>query len=68
MVGKIAEELKFNVLKFPADWKNHGLGAGNKRNQQMVDVLVDAKKEKKHTIVLAFHEDLEKSKGTKRLY
>jgi len=46
------------VLEFPANWSKFGLSAGPKRNQQM---LTEGKPER----VVAFHPDLEKSKGTK---
>ncbi len=43
---------------YPADWTKHGKAAGPIRNQQMLD-------ENKPDVVLAFHDDLEASKGTK---
>ena len=46
------------VLEFPANWAKFGLSAGPKRNQQMLT-------EGKPGRVVAFHPDLEKSKGTK---
>jgi hypothetical protein len=46
------------VLEFPANWKKHGLSAGPKRNQQMLD-------EGKPDRVVAFHPSLTTSKGTK---
>ena len=46
------------VLEFPANWAKFGLSAGPKRNQQM---LTEGKPER----VVAFHPDVEKSKGTK---
>jgi hypothetical protein len=46
------------VLPFPADWKTHGRAAGVFRNTQMLT-------EGKPDLVLAFHDDLENSKGTK---
>jgi hypothetical protein len=44
--------------KFPADWKQYGRAAGPIRNQQML-------REGKPDLVLAFHDDIENSKGTK---
>lgn len=52
-----AEFLGFQVLPFPADWKKYGRAAGPIRNQQMLDQRPDR--------VLAFHPDLDKSKGTR---
>ena len=55
--GNIAKDLGLNVLVFNADWKTYGKGAGPIRNQKMIDVGLP-------TRVLAFHENIEKSKGT----
>lgn len=44
--------------EFPAEWEKYGKKAGYIRNQQMLD-------EGKPDIVLAFHNDLENSRGTK---
>src|SRR5712675_1055591 len=46
------------IKKFPADWNNFGRTAGPIRNQQML-------REGKPDLVLAFHDDLKNSKGTK---
>lgn len=53
----VAEELGFEVAKFPADWAKHHKAAGPIRNQQMLD-------EGKPDLVLAFHDNLMSSKGT----
>jgi len=45
------------VLDFPADWIGYGLAAGPIRNKRMLD-------EGKPERVVAFHNDLSKSKGT----
>lgn len=45
------------ILTFPADWKTYGKGAGPVRNRQMLDQEPD--------LVVAFHDELEVSKGTK---
>jgi hypothetical protein len=55
---EIANEEGIPVFPFPADWTRWGRAAGPIRNQQM---LVDGKPD----LVLAFHDDLEHSKGTK---
>ena len=54
----IANELCIQVLPYPANWLRYGRGAGPIRNQQMLD-------EGKPTLVLAFHNNINKSKGTK---
>lgn len=47
-------------IQFPADWKQFGRAAGPIRNQQM---LVEGKPD----LVLAFHDDLASSKGTRHM-
>jgi hypothetical protein len=56
--GFVAEKLGFKVLVFPANWKRYGKAAGPIRNQVMID-------EGMPELVLAFHENLSESKGTK---
>lgn len=45
------------IMAFPANWDLYGKAAGPIRNRQMLDENPD--------IVLAFHQDISKSKGTK---
>jgi hypothetical protein len=59
--GDIAKALgvpKTRILKFPADWNKYRKAAGPIRNQQMIT-------EGKPTLVLAFHNHIIMSKGTK---
>ena len=56
IAGEFAKSLGWTVIPFPAQWKLGNL-AGPSRNQRMVDEDPD--------IVLAFHDDLGKSSGTK---
>lgn len=58
LAREVAEELKIPVEGYPARWGECGRAAGPIRNQQMLD-------EGKSDAVLAFHDDIEKSKGTK---
>lgn len=58
LAAQVAKELNIPIEEFPADWKLYGLSAGPKRNQQMLD-------EGKPDYVLAFHENINSSKGTK---
>jgi hypothetical protein len=44
--------------EYPAEWSKYGRAAGPIRNQQMLD-------EGKPDLVIAFHDDIEHSKGTK---
>ena len=53
-----AQACGYPFREFPADWQKFGKAAGPIRNQQMLD-------EGKPDLVVAFHENLEKSKGTK---
>lgn len=46
------------ILKFPADWKTHGKAAGPIRNRKQFN-------EGRPDLVLAFHNDIASSKGTK---
>lgn len=57
MAGEVATELGCQVEVFPADWKKYGRAAGPIRNNEMLDSDPD--------VVLAFHDSLETSKGTK---
>jgi len=45
---------------FPADWNKYGRAAGPIRNKQMLD-------EGKPDLVLAFHSNIENSRGTKNM-
>ena len=53
-----AEHLGIEVLRFPADWQKYGRAAGPIRNSQML-------KEGKPDVVVGFHLDIDKSKGTR---
>lgn len=54
-----AEARELKVMKFPADWKKHGKAAGPIRNSLMLKELT------KDDLVVAFHNDIETSRGTK---
>ena len=56
IANKIANNLLFKTMVFPADWKKYGRAAGPIRNRQMLDLKPDK--------VIAFHTDITKSKGT----
>lgn len=53
-----AIETGCSILEFPAEWDTYGRRAGPIRNRKMLA-------EGKPDIVIAFHNDLSKSKGTK---
>jgi ribulose 1,5-bisphosphate synthetase/thiazole synthase len=58
IAGYIAKQLGLEVIVYKANWEIDGKSAGTKRNQKMLD-------EGQPTKVVAFHEDIENSKGTK---
>jgi hypothetical protein len=49
--------LKFEIRKYPADWKTYGKSAGPIRNKQMLD-------SENPDLVLAFSDDFGNSRGT----
>lgn len=53
----VATELGLDVVEVPANWTRYGKAAGPIRNDRML-------KFKPH-LVIAFHEDIESSRGTK---
>lgn len=55
--GYLAEKRNFEVERCPADWENDGNMAGPIRNTKMLM--------KKPDLVIAFHNFIEQSKGTK---
>lgn len=57
LAGWAGHELGMEVIEVPAEWDKHGKAAGPIRNRKMLDMKPD--------LVVAFHNDLEKSKGTK---
>jgi hypothetical protein len=46
------------VKGYPAEWKKYGKAAGPLRNQQMID-------SEKPDMIIAFHANIERSKGTR---
>lgn len=57
LADQAARSYGYNVIRVPAEWDRYGKRAGPIRNQKMLDDF-------KPDIVIAFHEDLTKSKGT----
>jgi hypothetical protein len=55
-----AKERNIEVERYPAEWDRYGRAAGAIRNTQML-------KEGKPSLVLAFHENIEESRGTKNM-
>ena len=56
IAGEVAAELGHTVEVYPAQWNTYGRAAGPIRNNQMLDTKPD--------LVIAFHADISKSKGT----
>jgi hypothetical protein len=56
----VAQALGFEVECYPADWDKYGKAAGPIRNKQMLE-------EGKPDIVVAFHDDIDRSRGTKNM-
>lgn len=57
MARDVALEIGLEVVEFPAAWKKHGKSAGMIRNLKMLNT--------KPHLVIAFHDDIANSKGTK---
>lgn len=57
IAGEVAKKLGMSVEEYPADWKKFGRSAGPIRNRVMLDTKPD--------LVIAFHNNIEESKGTK---
>lgn len=59
LARKVALGIRLEVVEFPAAWEKYGKAAGPKRNIKMLNT--------KPNLVIAFHDDLENSKGTKHI-
>lgn len=57
IAGEVAAALGWEVLPFPAEWERYGRAAGPRRNRAMLAARPD--------IVVAFHDSLDASRGTK---
>lgn len=57
IAGHVAKSLGMSVIAVPAEWDKYGRSAGPIRNRKMLDMGPE--------LVLAFHPDIENSKGTK---
>ncbi len=53
----VAEEIGLDLIELPANWTRYGKPAGPRRNRRMLDL--------NPKLVIAFHSDIENSKGTK---
>jgi len=57
LAGEVAHHYNMEVCVYPAEWGRYGKAAGPIRNKQMLD-------EGKPDLVLAFHDNIQESKGT----
>ena len=60
IAGNVARKLGMSVIEFPAQWSKYGKAAGPIRNKQMLEDGCP-------TLVLAFHKNINTSKGTKNM-
>ena len=58
----VGESMGFHVIPHPANWAKYGRAAGPIRNKAMLE------EDGPFDLVLAFHRDISKSKGTKDCY
>lgn len=65
LAGEVAKELHFQISSSPANWQLYGRAAGPIRNKEMVNQAKKFHESGISTIVLAFHDSLHLSKGTK---
>jgi hypothetical protein len=56
--GDVAKQLQIECRVYRAEWNRYGKSAGPRRNQQMID-------QEHPDLVIAFHDDIVGSKGTK---
>lgn len=65
LAHQVATELNFTIQSFPANWNKYGKAAGPMRNMQMLTEMLKYKREGMETFVLAFHDNIAESRGTK---
>lgn len=61
LANEVAIELGFTLCGHPARWEKYGRAAGPIRNKEMLDHHPDL------DFVIAFHDDLPNSKGTRNM-
>ena len=67
LAREACEDLGIPVEPFPADWRRYGRAAGPVRNGAMLVRLLRLRDEGYEVLVLAFHERLAASTGTKNM-
>jgi hypothetical protein len=66
IAANVSKIYGYVVEEFPAEWGKYGKGAGPIRNKQMLDRLL-SNSASTTRIVLAYHNDISSSKGTKNM-
>lgn len=64
IAGRWADERGVSWIAFPARWQLYGKGAGPIRNRERLDFVLNLSKQGQSVHCVAFHDDLEHSKGT----
>ena len=67
IADNVADELVTKVIPMPAPWAEMGNAAGPHRNRCMLNVLLNLKDCGYVVEVLAFHSNIEESKGTRNM-
>lgn len=67
IAAHVADEVVVQVIAMPAQWSRDGKAAGPMRNARMLDVLLALGRCGYEIAVLAFHPDIEASRGTKNM-
>lgn len=62
-----ANKRNLKVIEMPANWARFGRAAGPQRNRDMLDRLLYYRATGNNVAVWAFHNNIEKSKGTKNM-
>jgi len=60
--GIVGKSMGISVTNMPAEWNKYGRNAGPRRNREMLSSLLGMKVD--YRAVLAFHPDIDKSRGT----
>jgi hypothetical protein len=62
---RVAKEMKIPYIIYYANWAKYGRAAGPIRNQEVLEALIDFRKQGTEVFALAFHRDFDRSRGTK---
>jgi YspA, cpYpsA-related SLOG family len=62
-----AARIGLRVVPVPADWRRYGKRAGPIRNRRMLDMMLEMTTTPTQRLVIAFHDNLQRSTGTAHL-